>query len=246
MPFCSEIEIEKLEYKSPTSNRSGGKVVNVSTVPGSYDYKDRLRFQCSANESAECRQTALWGLSTPLPGQDTSRRALELTVETPELKMWLHKLDEHNIKTAVESAPAWFKKDLSDSEVRNMYVPLLKPPTKPGGKDTMRVKVKCAEYPTKIFTVTGVNADGGIEYDKEPGKPEDLIKNVKVMVRCETAGLWFMSRQFGMSLTATDIIVWPNKTPEGIDAFVFNTKPSIRLESVIKNSQIDEDIMMND
>ena len=58
--FCTDIDIKNLEYKSPTSNRSGGKVVHVSTVKGSSDYQHRIRFQMSESDK-ENLQTAIWG-----------------------------------------------------------------------------------------------------------------------------------------------------------------------------------------
>ena len=34
--FCTNIDLSNLEYKPPAANRSGGKVVHVSTVKGKY------------------------------------------------------------------------------------------------------------------------------------------------------------------------------------------------------------------
>ena len=45
---------------------------------------------------------------------------------------------------------------------------------------------------------------------------------------CETVGLWFMSRQFGMSLTATEILVWPNRRSTGIDAFTLGSDTKLQ------------------
>ena len=216
--FCTKIDIANLEYKEPQNNRSGGKVVHVSTVPGSAEWKDRIRFQMSEDQSQNLQQ-AVWGLGTPLAGQDASRRTLELSVESPALNDFLQKMDERNIKTAVEKSPNWFKKSVDEGAVTNMYVPLLKPPVKEDAKATVRVKVKCGDYPTNIYVVDDVS-DGKLSYHK--GGPDDLARNVKCMVMVETVGLWFMSRQFGMSLTATEIIVWPNRRASGIDAFTLS------------------------
>jgi hypothetical protein len=41
-----------------------------------------------------------------------------------------------------------------------------------------------------------------------------------------------MSRQYGMSLTATEILVWPNKRQTGIDAFT--------LDKGVKTRKIEE------
>lgn len=227
--FCDGINIDALEYKPPTSNRSGGKVVHVSTVPGSSDWKDRVRFQMSENDRVNL-QEAVWGLSTPLPGQDASRRTLELTIESPQLHTFLDKLDKHNLATAVKQAPEWFRKSVEEDAVRSMYVPLVKPPSKPDQKPTVRVKVKCGEYPTNIYVVTDTDDAGNITYVQ--GTVEDLTRKVKCLVMVETVGLWFMSRQFGMSLTATQILVWPNRRSTGIDSFTMSTSTKLHKASI--------------
>lgn len=235
--FCTKIDIASLEYKEPQNNRSGGKVVHVSTVPGSAEWKDRIRFQMSEDQSQNLQQ-AVWGLGTPLPGQDASRRTLELSVESPALHEFLKNMDEKNIKTAVEKSPTWFKKSVDEGAVTNMYVPLLKPPVKDDSKPTVRVKVKCGDYPTNIYVVDDVS-DGKLSYHK--GGPDDLARNVKCMVMVETVGLWFMSRQFGMSLTATEIIVWPNRRATGIDAFTLSN--DIQLHKVAEQNVLLSDQM---
>ena len=205
--FCTAINIDQLEYKEPTNNRSGGKVVHVSTVPGSSEWKDKIRFQMSEDQSVNL-QTAIWGLSQPLQSQDASRRTLELSIESPHLYEFLTKLDEKNINTAVEKSPQWFKKTMDKTAVEAMYTYLVKAPAKEGAKHTVRVKVKCADYPTSIYVVDEkASQNGKLVYHK--GGPDDLVRNSKCMVMVETVGLWFMSRQFGMSLTASEILVWP-------------------------------------
>lgn len=223
--FCTQINVDTLEYKEPQNNRSGGKVVHVSTVPGSLEWKDRIRFQMSENEKQNL-QTAVWGLATPLPGQDINRRTLELSIESPDLLAFLEKLDEKNQKTAVAQSPVWFRKTVDEANVRNMYVALVKPSIKPDAKPTVRVKVKCGgDYPTNIYVV---QEDEGQKISYLKGTPEDLTRNARCMVMVETVGLWFMSRQFGMSLTATEILVWPNRRATGIDAFTFTSSTTVQ------------------
>ena len=218
--FVASIDLSKLEYRSPTSNKNGGKVVHVSTQQGSLEWKDRLRFQMSEDQNTN-RQTAIWGLSTPLQqNQDTSRRTLEVSIESPCLLKFLQDLDEQNMRVAQEKSEEWFKKSLSSEQIRNMYVTLVKPPSKEGSKHSVRVKVKCTDsYPTNIFAAKASDTNV-FSYNK--ASHDELTKNVKCMIMCETVGLWFMSRQFGMSLTATDIVVWPNKRTTGIEAFTLS------------------------
>jgi hypothetical protein len=226
--FCDHINIDNLEYKPPASNRSGGKVVNVSTVPGSKEWDHRIRFQMSESQS-ENIQNAVWGLSTPLPGQDSARRTLELSIESDKLLDFLQKLDERNVNVAVQNSTEWFKKELTEDAIKNMYVYLVKQPMKDGQKPSVRVKVKTGDYPTNIFVVQEQTPDN-IQYTR--GGPEDLTKNCKCLVVVESVGLWFMSRQYGMSLTATEILVWPNKRQTGIDAFT--------LDKGVKTRKIEE------
>ena len=223
--FCPNIS--NIEYKPPANNRSGGKVVHVSTVPGSQDWKDRLRFQMSPDETTGL-QTAVWGLSTPLQGQDASRRALELSIESDELHAYLSKLDAMNVETATKQSENWFRKQFDESTVQGMYVPLVKSAMKAGFKDTVRVKVKMdGDYPTKIFVVQPVEGGDDSVLRYRPGTGDDLTKNSKCLVIVETVGLWFMSKQFGMSLNATEILVWPHRRVTGIGAFTM--RDSVRM-----------------
>tara|TARA_B110000008_G_scaffold273776_1_gene308570 strand:- start:1590 stop:2330 length:741 start_codon:yes stop_codon:yes gene_type:complete len=234
--FCENIKINELEYKDPQSNRNGGKVVHVSTVPGSSEWRDRLRFQMSEDQKTNL-QTAVWGLSTPLAGQDTSRRTLELTIESEQLHNFLQNMDNHNKSTAQQKSPLWFKKEVDASAIEQMYVSLIKQPSKPDQKATVRVKVKCGEYPTNIYVVDNDSTEENLSYHK--GKPEDLARGVKCMVMVETVGLWFMSRQFGMSLTASEIMVWPAKKTTGINAFTLTTNTSLKEINDVKNNNED-------
>ena len=216
--FCTHIDINNLEYKSVSTNKSGGKVVHVSTEKGSSEWKHRVRFQMSETQK-ENLQTAVWPLSTPMQGQDASRRTLELSIDSPSLKTFLEDLDKTNITQATNRCQDWFKKTIDPLQLEQMYVNLVRPPSKPDAPHTVRIKVKCGDYPTNIYIVQG-EVDGEFQYTK--GTPDDLKRNVKVMAMVETSGLWFMSRQFGMSLTATELLVWPNHRPTGIESMTLS------------------------
>jgi hypothetical protein len=220
--FCSHFDCSNFDYKSPVKNKSGGQVVYVSTMPGSTDIKDRLRFQMSENEN-ENRQSMVWGLSTPLAGQDVNRRTLELTIESPALLKFLQDLDTKNKKTAMQKSQEWWRKTLTAEDIDHRYIALVKPPYKEGAKHTVRVKVKMGEQtPTKIFVaVDEKNPDGSLAYSV--GGTGDLEKNSQCLVVAESSGLWFMSHTFGMSLNATELLVWPNRRQEGMGAFSFSS-----------------------
>ena len=217
--FPTAINLELLEYKPPQNNKSGQKNVYISTVPGSTNPQNRLRFQMS--ETAETDevhlQTAVWGLSTPLPNQDASRRTLVLTIESPALLDFLNRLDAQNLQKAYDNAQKWFgmKKPPSRDEIKQYYHPIVMQPARDGDKPTVRVKVKvAAAHPTQIFKVSGHKT-------YVPGTPADLVRNSKCCVVADTVGLWFMPCQFGMCLVATEILVWSNQPNVGMSAFTF-------------------------
>ena len=111
---------------------------------------------------------------------------------------------------------------------------------KEGQKPTVRVKVKSGDYPTNIYVVTDTDENGNITYTQ--GTPEDLTRKVRCLVMVETVGLWFMSRQFGMSLTATQILVWPNRRSTGIDAFTMSSSTKLHKMSMVATPTAPEDM----
>lgn len=219
--------MDKLEYRTLTTNKSGGKMVQVSTVPGSSDWNDKIRFQMCEDEKTNL-QTTVWPLSTPMQGQDPTRRQLELTVESAELKNFLTHLDNKNIDIASEKSQDWFKKSLDRATVEGMYIQMCKDPLKEGDKSTVKVKVNCGQQrPTNVYIVTSTDESGNMTYTK--GSHEDLTKGIKALVLVETNGLWFMNRTFGMSLNATEILVWPQRRAiTGINAFSLSKEARLR------------------
>ena len=164
-------------------------------------------------------QTAIWGLSQPLQSQDASRRTLELFIESPHLYEFLTKFDEKTITPSVKSHQS--------NGLRRRWIRLrLKNGTYPVKALIRRQNIlfasrSSADYPTSIYVVDEkASQNGKPVYHK--GGPDDLVRNSKCMVMVETVGLWFMSRQFGMSLTASEILVWPAMWVSGIDAFTLS------------------------
>lgn len=222
VPYIGDVSLSNLEYKDLSMQKNGAKVAYVTTVKGSSSYNDRLRFQL--NKDTNILATATWGLSKILPGQDASKRMLELTIEDEETFNTLTKLDNMNIQVAVDNSETWFKKKLDVQTIKDMYVPIVKPRAKIEFKDSVKVKVKCEELPTEIWVVQE-EIDNVIKYTV--GTLEDLSKGTKILAIVETSGLWFMSRQFGMSFTAKQLLVWPNKITTGINAFTLSEGQSL-------------------
>ena len=207
-------------------------MVQVTTVPGSGDWNNKIRFQMSEDDRTNL-QVTVWPLSTPMQNQDPNRRTLELTVESSDLKTFLQKLDKKNIETASARSEEWFKKELSFDDCEKNYNYMLK--EQKGDRPTVKVKVTLGETrPTNIYVVNSTEEDGSITYVE--GTEKDLVRGVKALVIVETTGLWFMRSQFGMSLNATEILVWPQRrNVGGIGAFSLSNQ--VRL----KTHQDDDD-----
>ena len=108
----------------------------------------------------------------------------------------------------------WIKKTVDEATIGNIAAGSSS--HKPSQADRAR-QGKCGDmYPQHLCR--RLDRRRRTQYHK--GGPDDLQRSVKVMVMAESAGLWFMSRQFGLSLTAADV-VWPNRRVSGIDAFTF-------------------------
>lgn len=235
----TQVDIDNLEYKAPRQNQSGGKTVFVSTVPDSNDFQHRLRFQMSEDQETGL-QTALFGVSNPMPGQEDKRRALDLSIDSEQLMAFLARLDKHNVAVAVKNSQEWFKKQLDHAQVESMYIPLVKqPPPDTKFKPTVRTKLKVNEqYNSNVWL-----ADGTANVEYRRGLYTDIFKGSKCMAIVETSGLWFASRTFGMSLVVSDILVWPNDRQGGINSFLL--APGTKLAQTKEADKCDDTIMVD-
>lgn len=223
---ASQLDVTRLEFKPPTKNPKGMKSVLVTTVPGSSDPQHRIRFQMSGQNDL---QTIIWGLSAPPNGVEPGtnvRYTLDLTVDSPELAKKLKEIDEKLVEGGVANATEWFGAAKDRAAVENAYVPLFRPPYKDGVSPSVRTKVSTGERATTVWVVKS-ESEGSLQYYK--GSEADLTKGSKCMAMVESSNLWFINKQFGMSLNVTDIIVWPNKRASGIHAFKL---PGVQLKEV--------------
>jgi hypothetical protein len=67
------------------------------------------------------------------------------------------------------------------------------------------VKIGQERNNTNIYVITGEQG-GELLYDK--GTYEDIQRGVYCCAIVDTSGLWFASRQFGMSLVVDSLLVW--------------------------------------
>ena len=132
---------------------------------------------------------------------------LELTITTPDLLEFFNNLDEYIQQVAIKNCDAWFKKTLSEMDIRNMYRPTLTKSDK-GYQPTVGLKVNVGDKkPVQIFRARRTH--DSLVYTH--GSLEDLNKANEYMPIISLSGLWFMNRQFGVSLSLSSMLVFQGK-----------------------------------
>jgi hypothetical protein len=227
----STIDLADLDYsKDQHVNRmTGAKSAPVSTVKGSNEYEHRMRLQLGSYDGPHMR--AVFGVSTPRDGQgDATRRALDLSIESDELLSFLQSLDESNKRAAHTHSMDWWKRQMNETEIEAFYTPIVKPSLKSEYRPNARTKivVGAEKNNTQIFVVkreTPAKPDGTPATIDEcvPGTMDDITKGCKCIPIIEAPSIWFAQKSYGMSLTVTHLLVWPNRASarRGIDAFTF-------------------------
>tara|TARA_B100001142_G_C14049724_1_gene545400 strand:- start:29 stop:712 length:684 start_codon:yes stop_codon:yes gene_type:complete len=157
-----------------------------------------------------------------MSGMETNnpRKNMELSVDDASVAKFFQKLDTQNIDVATANSEKWFKKKLSRDAVEQMYRTSCSPD--PNGKyaPLLRVKVgtAAAHMPTRIFVARATGTGGKMKYT--PGTIDDVTPFSHVTPIVSIGGMWFMSKGFGMSLTCTDLLVYPSDQDES-QAFPF-------------------------
>ena len=247
------IDIDTIDYKNEiTINKNNGaKNVYVSTQKGSNAMEHRLRFQMGVYGSEVMR--AVYGVSTPLNGQDERRRALDLSIDSDELLTFLTRLDDNNKAAALKNAQEWFKKPLTAAEVEAFYVPIVKPSNKPDMyRPTARTKliIDSERNNSQLFMVTKESSGSAGRIEKyEPATINDIQKGCKTIPIVETSGLWFAQKSFGMSLVVSHLLVWPARQVRGIEAFMLpgdapQLAPSMCSGIGAFDAEVEEEMMM--
>ena len=201
----SECDISTWVYKKPVKNKRGGLNGYVD-VDKSTKSNPTMQFPKCRVPFAVSEKKADAG--------EYARRNVELSADDPAFLKWIEALDERNVNVAAEQSEEWFKKKLSAEALSQTLYRACAQPGKEPGKFAPLVRVKVAESgdkPTRFFTVYK-DANGDEKYRK--GTIDDINKNCHVVCKVEVAGLWFVSKGFGMTFNVKDILIWPNEEEE--------------------------------
>lgn len=238
----TDADISALDYSNELIlMKTGAKSAPVSTVKGSNKSVDRLRVQLGEYDNEFMR--APFGLSEPhASNKDSTRRAFDLSIDSDKMLVFLTSLDEKNKQAARDNSFAWFKKQLTDAEIDAFYTPIVKPSSKPEYRPTVRTKVVVEGTTTQVFVVTKetpstADSPGTIDEVVE-GSIEDLSKGCRCIPIVECPSVWFAQKSFGMSLTASHILVWPMRHKRGLEAFSFaNGPPKIAAQNISNSAK---------
>jgi len=222
-PVAKELiaDIKTWHYKNPERNQKGGFSGYIVRKPGDFE---RICFQATA-QLDEPRCVAPFGISKPFDAtkEDSNKRNFELNIMSARLHEFLTALDENTQEQAVKNYELWFnsgeekkkKKPLTAEDIRGMYRPLVQEgDEKKGYAPIFRTKVVIeGTNQVRVFVHHGVS-NGKVLL--RPGSLSDITPFVECIPIIEVVGMWFMSKQFGLSLTTTDVVVFPkSKRPAG-------------------------------
>jgi hypothetical protein len=190
-------------FSDPSTNKRGGKSVFIYRGPGlntspsiqlTKDTDPRLRTPFGVSKYGED------------PGAPPSTRMnLDYNMDCKELEDFFHELDDFLPKVAFEKCADWFKKTLSQEEIRSMYKPLIT--TSDKYPSLVRTKINTAgPHAARIWRVTAVKG-GRCTYAE--GCVDDIVKGATFWANVSVSGMYFLARLFGCTLTTTDLLVFP-------------------------------------
>lgn len=246
-PLASELmnEMSTWFYKAPERNSKGGYSTYIVRKEGDFN---RIYFQATSRDEQRC--TAPFGVSEPYDEtkQDDPKRNLELNVNTKSLSDFLRALDEVTLKNVIKNYDSWFnpekkKKSLTAEEIKSMYRPLMTEPKDPKYAPTFRTKVVIkGQNPVRVFVL---KTDRNGQQVCVRGKLGDITPFSEVVPIVEIFGIWFMSKEYGVSLTTTDIVVYPKASrPPGL--FNFGGEVPMIVDSVDDRDPEDDGIVPSD
>ena len=194
-----DINVNELKFSEPVKNARGGHTVYVS-------YNDNKIITQIPKGSAPFGLSAqkFDDDSTDAPPKYTLNVKLEDTGNMGLFRSWLNKVDETVIQEGVKNSKEWFGKAKSLEVVKELYKPLVIESSDGKYAPTCKVKYmtnKNGEFQSSVFL------------DKDNmATPTDIVKGSKVSVIFQIVGIWFVGKQFGVSLIAKQTKLYPSET----------------------------------
>eukprot|EP00965_Chrysotila_dentata_P021927 725748-Pleurochrysis_carterae.AAC.2 len=240
IPFIGDLDLSCLQYSDRLIiNRNGGKTLPLSYKDEKHPNIDRLRFQTSADTRSPLLKLS-FNVSLPLAQQvDQSRKTLDISIDKAQhaqLHHMLECIDARNIDECTTHSQEWFKKTMDRETVKEMYVPLLRKSVNDGYNDIARFKIRVGENPTDIQVVLSEDDETIV---RAPGDINDVVKGCRILAIVEINSMWFMTRQFGMSMVISKLLVWPVHDSKFSMEFNIGKDKKFRMEK--RRREVEED-----
>lgn len=207
-----------------TKNRAGGNQVSLL-----YNNNRRIVVQTPM-------MSAPFGLSEYVPENNAGpvKYSIDLSFKghdtDPKVKQFMdiiRTIDERMVSLAVEHSKTWFGKQMSKEIVEELYRPLIKESKQPEKyAPTMKLKIRPSRNTNDPFgDIQAFNSD------KEPFHMKDFQAGSGVKCIIDFSPIWFVNKQFGMTLNLVQIEV--------------KTMPAGKLQGFAFQSD-DEDLVSDD
>jgi len=199
--YNHEGKVQEWCYKPAAKHAKGATVVYLRERQGS---EDKLTFQVQDME--EEKAVCPFGISNYGDDPSNMRRNLDMSLGNDRQINFWRSVDEHNVQMALQNSEAWFGKVFDEEKIRDMYYPLVVfDETGKGYPPRLHTKVNVDNGSVGRVNVLEMQADSKYRV----GGWEKVKKYEHVLAIIEIGSMWFQKKQFGMSLTTTDIIVYP-------------------------------------
>ena len=221
--FVCELDVSKFSF------RNFQVIENKPRVDIFYDDRKSVSFNLCVD--AHSPVEAPYGLDSAQQNSDGSRRTLLVYVTDPNVIHFLTELDNVVVACALANSKEWFKKAMTEDEVRLRYKPLLYKRKDDDVFPAMKFKIKCVKYPTRLHMQlpTGDVVRNGATTD-HIGRGASVVPVLTVF------NMWFMNKEFGLSVQAEDVIITPNSSAPALPMFnfkrpvtIFDTDPTTTL-----------------
>lgn len=133
-------------------------------------------------------------------------------VDDPNLVDFCAVLDGFVQRTALRKCEEWFKKRLTAEELGSLYRPFL---ASEPGRDGWLLRSRAAPN-LKVWRSTSRSTYG-------ESSLSELSGATRLWACVEVSGIYFLPRAFGLTLTTTDILAWPD---ENVETFPFIMSPA--------------------
>lgn len=191
----NEIVIDELDFSKPKQNSMGGQHIFVN-IPNTIQEESKIRLQTPL-----CKVP--FGIN-----EYKNKYNLDLQLTDENMKEFLTTFDSKIIKTATQNSFSWFKKSMHESIVKELFKSQMKQNGKYPPLFRVKIPMKNNEFDGKVFN-----------NKQEEISIHNIEKGCKVQAIIENTGIYFVSKDFGVTWKVIQLKVFPNEKLTGY-AFV--------------------------